>query len=120
MVVVSGCHLFLAFPVVLTLHVSPYLLLRGFLCGGARMAASTCAINARSSSSETKRVAWPDTTCSTRPVQRPCAISVSARNCTTKARRGDRADGASAGGCTLLLSATTVTRLPCNCGDFMP
>src|SRR5712692_8517131 len=50
-----------------------YLLLLGLLCGGARTVASTRAINASNSSSEEKCAAWPDTTCSTRPAQRPCA-----------------------------------------------
>ncbi len=53
-------------------------------------------MKAGSSSSEEKRVACPDITCSTRPVTRPRATSVSARNCTTKARRGDDEEGSSA------------------------
>src|SRR5262245_50559228 len=38
------------------------------------------------SSSVWKRVACPDTTCSTRPAQHPASTSVAAPNCTTNAR----------------------------------
>ena len=55
-------------------------------------------MKAHNSSSEANCVACPDSTCSTRPVTRPRATSVSARNCTTKARCGDKEKGASAGG----------------------
>ncbi len=46
--------------------------------------------NAHSSSGEWKRAVRPETICSTRPVKRGRAALVSSRNCTTKAREGDR------------------------------
>jgi hypothetical protein len=48
----------------------------------------TCDIKAQSSSADRKRVALPDVVCSTRPVQGAGPT----RNCTTKARCGDRGD----------------------------
>ena len=47
-------------------------------------------MNANSSSSESKWVDWPDTTCSTRPSIRPCAMFVLRRKCTTNAQWTDK------------------------------
>ena len=52
--------------------------------------ANTHAINTSSSSSDSKCVLWPDTTCSTRPAIRPCGRSVLVRKCTTNAHWTDK------------------------------
>src|SRR5262249_54950451 len=64
--------------------------LRGLRRGGARTVASTRATNASSSSSESKWVDCPDTTCSTRPSICPRAMSVLTRKCTTNAHWTDK------------------------------
>lgn len=47
---------------------------------------NTRAMNASNSSDDTKWIACPDSTCSTRPARRPSATSASACTCTRKAR----------------------------------
>jgi hypothetical protein len=63
--------------------------------GGAR-GVNTWAINARSSSSEGNRGAWPDTICSTRPCSASGVSAVPSRSCTTHAQWGE--SGALGGG----------------------
>src|SRR5712691_3747221 len=58
-------------------------------------------MNASSSSSESKWMDWPDTTCSTRPASRPRAMSVLRRKCTTNAQWTDK--GAFPAGCLGML-----------------
>lgn len=72
----------------------------GQVLDGFSRVASTRAIKASISSKEAKCVDSPDTTCSTRPAIRPDEISVSSRNCTTKARYADKGDTSAAGGFT--------------------
>src|SRR5215467_7153008 len=58
---------------------------------------STTAMKAISSSTDWNRVAFPDTTCSTRPVMHPVSKSVSRLNWTTNARVGANAGLCSSG-----------------------
>src|SRR5262249_4938992 len=65
-------------------------------------------MNASNSSGEAKWVAWPDTTCSTRPARRPWATSASACTCTRKARCAGRGWTVSASGFTCTSSHAIV------------
>ena len=60
---------------------------------------STCAMKAISSASDANSVAWPEMTCSTRPVSCVGVSGVPSRSCTTNAQDGD--SGAMGGGVAL-------------------
>jgi hypothetical protein len=55
--------------------------------GGGPSTASVCVSPASSLASVWKRCTCPDTTCSTRPMNRPSSTAVSTAHCTTKANR---------------------------------
>src|SRR5712692_3889439 len=78
----------------------------------------TCARKANNSSSEANGVACPDTTCSTRPAQRPRPRSVSVRNCTTKAHCGNKGEGPPGAG-VLWAFPPRRLRFACTLGSFV-